>query len=98
MSEWPARIFDVSIGGTKALLTEQPFSAPAPRVTGTQQRPVLPFRPPGTGSGKLETGADNYSGVVAEGGRARFSKQHSPAVMLASELEAHETRTPRRVE
>ena len=27
MSEWPAQIFDVSIDGTKAFLTEQPFSA-----------------------------------------------------------------------
>jgi hypothetical protein len=30
MTEWPARIFDVSIDGTKALLTEQPFSAVPP--------------------------------------------------------------------
>jgi hypothetical protein len=35
-----------SIDGTKALLTVHPFSAlPLSRVTGTQQRPVLSFRP-----------------------------------------------------
>ena len=40
MSEWPPRIVDVS--GTALLGT------PAARVTGTHQRPVLPFRLPGT--------------------------------------------------
>ena len=56
MSEWPARIFDVSIDGIKALLTEQPFSAlPPTRVTGTQQRPVLISQGCGKRAGELHT-------------------------------------------